>query len=251
MFLNILDISHDLSLLMGDLVGGVLVEKALWPERFHNIGEPSNVGAGRPVLFIPGYRANDATMNILRLRIALQGFAVVPSGIDDRNTADYRFHRKSLMRALKKTADKTGQPVSVVGWSMGGRFAFSLAAEEPQLVRSIVTLGTPLRKLSAEKLALPLMPQPLINEMSADVKLPDPTIPLSVVIASLDGVVKRRDSMLTASELAIGPRENVIIRTWHTGMSHSQKVAQLLTRRLCQEVHSWQPDAQALSKTVH
>ena len=44
------------------------------------------------------------------------------------------------MRAL---AERHGQPVSLIGWSLGGIYARELAKELPDAARCVITLGTP------------------------------------------------------------------------------------------------------------
>ena len=48
-----------------------------------------------------------------------------------------------LPQALAALAARAGGPVSVVGWSLGGIFARELARERPDLVRHVITLGSP------------------------------------------------------------------------------------------------------------
>ncbi len=45
--------------------------------------------------------------------------------------------------ALYALHRRTGGPVSVIGWSLGGIFARELARERPELVRQVITLGSP------------------------------------------------------------------------------------------------------------
>jgi len=53
--------------------------------------------------------------------------------------------RKDTIERLKIALDLCGakQPILVVGWSLGGLFARELARVEPERVRAVVTLGTP------------------------------------------------------------------------------------------------------------
>ena len=44
---------------------------------------------------------------------------------------------------LRKLADQHSQKVSLIGWSLGGVYARELAKEVPDLVRCVVTLGSP------------------------------------------------------------------------------------------------------------
>lgn len=50
-----------------------------------------------------------------------------------------------LERRLEELVERTGEPVAIVGQSRGGTCAQALAVRRPELVRSVVTLGSPLR----------------------------------------------------------------------------------------------------------
>src|SRR5258708_13627211 len=51
--------------------------------------------------------------------------------------------RGSLRDLLKRIHETTGRKVSIVGWSLGGVYARDLALQLPDMVRSIITLGSP------------------------------------------------------------------------------------------------------------
>ena len=44
---------------------------------------------------------------------------------------------------VRALADKHGQPVSLIGWSLGGIYAREMAKIHPEISRCVVTLGTP------------------------------------------------------------------------------------------------------------
>jgi pimeloyl-ACP methyl ester carboxylesterase len=44
---------------------------------------------------------------------------------------------------VERLAERRGQPVHLVGWSMGGFFAREIARDRPDLVAQVVTMGTP------------------------------------------------------------------------------------------------------------
>jgi dienelactone hydrolase len=48
-----------------------------------------------------------------------------------------------LCRALEARAAREGEPVVLVGWSLGGLFARELGRAVPERVRAVVTLGSP------------------------------------------------------------------------------------------------------------
>src|SRR6266516_841185 len=48
-----------------------------------------------------------------------------------------------LPRALVAVAERTGGPVSLIGWSLGGIYARELARQSPGQARQVITLGSP------------------------------------------------------------------------------------------------------------
>jgi pimeloyl-ACP methyl ester carboxylesterase len=95
---------------------------------------------GPPALVIPGFIANDRTTMELRRALARAGFRVHPwrEGINWGARAD-------TLERLKRAVDECGRerPVLVVGWSLGGLYAREIARAEPERVRAVVTLGSP------------------------------------------------------------------------------------------------------------
>ena len=92
------------------------------------------------MLVIPGFIANDRTTMELRRALAEAGFRVHPwrQGMNWGARAD-------TLERLKRAVDLCGheEPMLVVGWSLGGLYARELARAEPERVRAVVTLGTP------------------------------------------------------------------------------------------------------------
>ena len=93
------------------------------------------------MLVIPGFIANDRTTMELRRALAEAGFRVHPwrQGINWGARAD-------TLERLRQAVDQCGheEPMVVVGWSLGGLYARELARAEPQRVRAVVTMGSPI-----------------------------------------------------------------------------------------------------------
>jgi len=95
---------------------------------------------GPPAIVIPGFIANDRTTLELRRALARAGWRVHPWDMGWNlgarpDTVD------QLARRIEQVGD--GQPVLVVGWSLGGLFAREVARARPDLVRAVATLGSP------------------------------------------------------------------------------------------------------------
>jgi pimeloyl-ACP methyl ester carboxylesterase len=95
---------------------------------------------GPPALVIPGFVATDRTTMELRRAFASAGFRTHPwsLGLNRGARADTL---ERLERRLLEIGG--GEPVLVVGWSLGGLFARELARHRPDLVSAVVTLGSP------------------------------------------------------------------------------------------------------------
>jgi hypothetical protein len=99
-------------------------------------------GRGEPVLVLPGFGAGDVTTIVLRNYLSLLGYRVrgLGPGANSRDTPEL------LRRALKRLtsfARKARQEVRLIGWSLGGYVAREAARERPDLVKQVITLGTP------------------------------------------------------------------------------------------------------------
>ena len=95
---------------------------------------------GPPVLVIPGFLATDRTTMELRRGLALAGWRSHPwmLGLNTGARADTM---ELLGERLESLWD--GRKILIVGWSLGGMFARQIAHRRPELIRAVVTLGTP------------------------------------------------------------------------------------------------------------
>ncbi|MEO5773962.1 MAG: alpha/beta fold hydrolase [Sphingomicrobium sp.] len=109
---------------------------------WHSFGHvrPRGPEKGDPALVIPGFLATDRTCTQLRRSLAAEGWRTYPwdLGLNRGAHADVLRHLRQRLEAIYD-----GTPVLVVGWSLGGLFARELAREAPDLVRAVVTLGSP------------------------------------------------------------------------------------------------------------
>lgn len=95
---------------------------------------------GPPVLVIPGFLASDRTTMELRRGLALAGWRSHPwmMGVNLGAKADTMEQLGERLEALRHR-----RKILVVGWSLGGMFAREIAHRRPELVRAVVTLGSP------------------------------------------------------------------------------------------------------------
>ncbi len=99
-------------------------------------------GDGHGVLVWPGLLASDPSTVVLRQFLRWLGHDA--RGWDlGRNRGPTAAVLAGLPETIAAHAERTGGPVSLVGWSLGGIFAREMARQHPELVRQVITLGSP------------------------------------------------------------------------------------------------------------
>jgi|ERR1039458_1953975 triacylglycerol lipase len=104
---------------------------------------PPPAGDGRPVMLVPGFLAGDPSLTRMALWLRTGGYELVRSGIT-WNTGCMESTVRSLEERLERAVERSGQPALIVGQSRGGSMGRSLAGLRPDLIDTLVTLGSPL-----------------------------------------------------------------------------------------------------------
>lgn len=116
-----------------DLAWSVIRAPSLWG---------ASIGAQRPVLVLPGFRCDDRATSVIRAYLRRRGFD--PQGWDlGVNRGNVNSLLPKLGDLTDRLAQRAGQPVGLVGWSLGGYLAREIARDHPQAVHRVVTLGSP------------------------------------------------------------------------------------------------------------
>ncbi len=197
-------------------------------------------GDGHPVVVFPGLGANDFTTRPLRNFLDRLGYATHPwgEGFNFGPNVDVLERCNAHVRTL---FERGAQPVSLIGWSLGGVYARELAKELPAHVRCVITLGTPFtghpRATNAWRLFELLSGQDAHDPaMLAQVRTPPP-VPTTSIFSRSDGVVSWRCSLNEASPMS----ENVEVVASHFGMGMNPTVLYAVADRLAQPVGQWKP----------
>lgn len=96
----------------------------------------------RPILVIPGFLCSDLSTWPLRRFLRRAGYRVF-RWRQGTNWGQRPGVRVRLLHRLHEIHQKTGEPVTLIGWSLGGVYARELACIRPDFVREVITLGTP------------------------------------------------------------------------------------------------------------
>ena len=127
----------------------LLLEQRAGLELAQLLGHPVYYGVGvprgddSPVLVIPGFLGSDDYLRVLRGWLRRAGYHPHRSGI--RFCAGSPFHLvRRVITRTEELAEEYGQPVTVIGHSLGGVLGCALARQRPDLVGHVITLGSPL-----------------------------------------------------------------------------------------------------------
>jgi hypothetical protein len=99
-------------------------------------------GKGQPVMVLPGFGGGDASTLVLRAFLSALGYRVSDWGLGI-NRGNVEATLPKVAAKVSACAKRMGRPVHLVGWSLGGVFAREVARDEPALVASVTTMGTP------------------------------------------------------------------------------------------------------------
>jgi len=189
-------------------------------------------GNGEPVVVLPGYGASDASTFVLRSYLGLLGYDVHGWGFG-RNGGDVRELVPRVIDLVAKLEDEAEQPVSLVGWSLGGVIARETARERPALVARVVTLGSPVvggpkYTLVADYYRRRGFDLDAIEAAAAERNRIPLQVPVTAIYSRNDGVVAWRACVDDSG----GDVEHVEVATTHLGLGFAPEVFLIIAQRL-------------------
>src|SRR6266702_928161 len=192
-------------------------------------------GDGHPVLALPGFLASDLSMAPMRRYLKELGYDTYAWQMG-RNVGGVSRMRAALRDRLAKIHAETGRKVRVVGWSLGGVYARVLALQAPDMVRYVVTLGSPfandVRATNATRLYEALSGEAVEDnpELRAAIS-GDLPVPTTAICSRADGIVNWRTCVLRPSDTA----ENVEVHlASHVGLGVNAAALWAVADRLAQ-----------------
>jgi pimeloyl-ACP methyl ester carboxylesterase len=201
-------------------------------------------GDGHPVLVIPGFTAGDHSTWILRYWLRRMGYAASgwQQGINYGVRRDLVDGTQKQMRRL---AEDGGTTISLVGHSLGGIYAREMAKREPELVRQVICLGSPIgdpegKRSHVTRLYEAFNPDHVDKPHQFEKMhwlLPDaPPAPMTAVYSRGDGVVHWQSCIQNHGHECC---ENVEVFGSHTGLIVNATVLYLIADRLAQVEARW------------
>lgn len=204
------------------------------------------MGDGHPVLLLPGFGAGDVSMEPLRTFLRTRHYAVETWGLG-RNIGFNRRFANVIEQKVRFLHHRHRRKVSLVGWSLGGVFAFYAAHVAPECVRTAISLGSPLR------LDPDAHPSPGVRAMYRVVSHPmgpvthqarsrsrrmraPPPVPSTCIYSEQDGIVPPSQATL---DVDASNHENVRVPGSHFGLGFNALALWVVADRLAQREDSW------------
>lgn len=187
-------------------------------------------GRGERVNVWPGFGAGNASTLILRSYLGFLGYRVKGWSLGNNN-GDVLAQLDRLKSDL--LAENRSEPVTLIGWSLGGYLAREVARDCPDLVRQVVTLGSPVvggPKYTAVAAAFARRGESMDDiERLVDARYDIPLrVPVTAIFSKADGVV--------AWQACIDERsphvEHVEVYSSHAGLGFSPQAYRILADRL-------------------
>jgi pimeloyl-ACP methyl ester carboxylesterase len=137
-------------------------EQTAWTSMWHELLAPAELalfavstafrgngvppGTGAPVLLVPGFMMRGGYLRPLRASLERLGYRAEVAAIG-RNADCIDVMTERLLDVVRVTREAAGEPVHLIGHSLGGLLARAAAARSRPHVASVTVLGSPFRGL--------------------------------------------------------------------------------------------------------
>jgi len=189
-------------------------------------------GDGQPVAVLPGLGAGDGSTYLLRGYLTYLGYESHGWALG-RNQGGFDELVPKVVSRVRKIYERSGRPVNIVGWSLGGILGREVARDHPCMVRQIVTLGSPIvggskytslaRLYESRGADLDAM-EVIIDQLERK----PITVPITSIYSKRDGVVGWQASIDRWNKHA----DHIEVHATHLGLGLSPEVFEIIARKL-------------------
>jgi pimeloyl-ACP methyl ester carboxylesterase len=208
-------------------------------------------GDGHPVVIFPGLAADHRSIRPLKDFCEELGYAAYEwgRGFNTGPQGDLDAWLDDLARHVLELTGSHKEPVSLVGWSLGGVYAREVAKKLTGQVRQVITIGTPFAG-SAEQTHASWVYR-LLNGQDSTPSAATmarlrtaPDAPTTSIFSRSDGVVAWQACIQDGDA---DHTENVEVDGSHCGLGWNSDVLSVIADRLRQPMGGWQRHERASS----
>src|SRR5690606_30025299 len=199
-------------------------------------------GDGHPVLLLPGFLASDLSTRPLRRFLRDQGWWAHRWKLG-RNLGFSTKLEADVEQRLRAVHQRHGRKVSLIGWSLGGVYARAVANRCPELVRCVITLGSPFtghpKANNSWRLYEWITSSKLdeLPESELDRVRTAPPVPTTSIFSRTDGITSWQTSLQLEGPLA----ESIEVPGSHLGLGFNPLVLYAIADRLAEPEGAWRP----------
>lgn len=198
-------------------------------------------GDGHPVVVLPGFIAGGLSTRPLRTYLHKKGYNS-HCWKQGRNLGLSKQLEGQMIRRVRSIYSRYGRKVSLVGWSLGGVYSRWIANHEPDLIRCVVTLGSPFtdnpRANHSWQLFERLSKRNIdeIEDMTYEMVRQTPPVPTTSIFTRTDGITAWQCCVTDETDLS----ENVEVAGSHCGLGVNPLALHVIADRLAQPEGEWQ-----------
>ncbi len=232
------------SLLAATELGRAIIELGTLP-----LAAPMLMGAprgdGHPVLVLPGFVTTDLSTTVLRRFLSQLGYDAHAWELG-RNLGPRAigWEGEKLIARLEAVHASTGRKVSLVGWSLGGILARQLSRRRPELVRQVISLGSPFAgdpRASNVWKAYEFLTGQRLKDPGTRAQLDEsatvPPVPSTAIFSKGDGVVAWQNCIEPEADTT----DNIEVNGSHCGLGVNAAVLYAVADRLALPEGDWKP----------
>lgn len=138
----------------------IWLELLVGVEMFYLRISPVNCGYGIPrgngsaVVVVPGFMGSDRYLKQFREWLSLIGYRAYSSGIGLNTDCPNLLMQQHLYETIRTAYKTTGKKIHLIGHSLGGLLARAAASQMPDIIASVITLGSPFRGIAVHPAVL-------------------------------------------------------------------------------------------------
>ena len=206
-------------------------------------------GDGHPVMVLPGFLTSDLSTLPLRMFLSSRNYASYGWGMGRNYGAGIDMEKgvpsdAHTLKRLELLAEKHDRKVTLIGWSLGGVYARELARQRPDLVRQVITMGSPFNGRNPEATNVQGLFEHFsgheISEITPElieyISQPPP-VPATAIFTRTDGVA----SWECCIEKDSDHTENIGVLSSHLGLGFNSLVLWIIADRMAQAEGEWKP----------
>jgi pimeloyl-ACP methyl ester carboxylesterase len=189
-------------------------------------------GNAEPVVVLPGLGASDTSTIPLRRYLTWLGYDARGWNLG-RNAGNVREMLPQVTDQVRQLKEQAGNPIDIIGWSLGGVIAREVARDYPDMVRQVVTMGSPVTggpKYTSFRRFYERQGMDL-EEIEARIAAREAkpiTVPVTSIYSKRDGIVGWQASIDRRNAQV----EHIEVRATHLGLGLSPEVFMIIASKL-------------------